>query len=76
MPIHISLQRPAKIIAIGKVMKRRKHLLPVVRPHLFGPFPIPEDGAPAVVQAKAIDLSRHPQSRMEYGSLGSEDLIL
>ena len=76
MPIHVSLQRPAKIIAIGKVMKRRKHLLPAVRPHLFGPFPIPEDGAPAVVQAKTVDLSRHPQSRMEYVSLGSEDLIL
>ena len=60
VPIHVQLQRVAEIVAVGKVMKRRKHLLPAVRPDFFRPFPIPEDGAPVVVQAKAVDLSRHP----------------
>ena len=75
VPIHVQLQRVAEIVAVGKVVQRRKHLLPAVRPDLFRPFPIPEDGFPAVVQAKAVDVSRHPESRMEYGSLGPEDVI-
>ena len=77
VPVYVQLQRVAEIVAVGKMMNRRKHLLPAVCADLFCAFPIPEDGAPALVlQAKAIDLSRHPQSRMEYGSLGPEDVIL
>ena len=57
VPIHVQLQRVAEIVAVGKVMNRRKHLLPAVHAYFFRPFPIPEDGAPAVAP-KAVDLSR------------------
>ena len=76
VPIHVQLQRVAGVLAVGKMVQRRQHLLPTVHAYFFGPFPIPEDGTPALVQAETVDLSRHSQSRMEYGSLGSEDLVL
>ena len=32
VPVHVQLQRVAEIVAVGKVVQRRKHLLPAVRP--------------------------------------------